>query len=83
MLRSHFRRKSKDAVNFAMFLLKFGLVDGVAAGRVYTTADVIIAAQNIIGLKGEFQTVSSLGILNVPGFEGPEGSDAGNCRLCS
>ena len=71
--KKSFRRKSKDAVNFAMFLLKFGLVDGVAAGRVYTTADVIIAAQNIIGLKGEFQTVSSLGILNVPGFEGPEG----------
>ena len=68
-----FRRKSKDPVNFAMFLLKFGEVDGVAAGRVYTTADVIIAAQGIVGLEEGFQTISSMGILNVPGFEGPEG----------
>jgi phosphate acetyltransferase len=69
-----FRRKAKDPVNFAMFLLKFGEVDGVAAGRVYTTADVIIAAQGIVGLEEGFQTISSMGILNVPGFEGPEGS---------
>ncbi|HHV13197.1 MAG TPA: phosphate acetyltransferase [Clostridiales bacterium] len=68
-----FRRKAKAPVNFAMFLLKFGEVDGVAAGRVYTTADVIIAAQAIVGLEEGFQNISSMGILNVPGFEGPEG----------
>lgn len=68
-----FKRKAKDPVNFSMFLLKFGVVDGVAAGRVYTTAEVIIAAQGIVGLEEGFQTISSMGILNVPGFEGPEG----------
>lgn len=66
-------RKSKDAVNCAMFLAKLGLVDCVAAGRVYTTADVIIAAQNIVGVKEGCNTISSVGILNVPGYEGPEG----------
>lgn len=69
-----FKRKSKDPVNFAMFLLRFGVVDCVAAGRVYTTADVIISAQKIVGLKEGFQTISSMGILDVPGFNGPEGS---------
>jgi phosphate acetyltransferase len=68
------RRKAKDPVNCAMLLLKLGIVDGVAAGRECTTADVIIAAQGIVGLKEGFSAVSSVGIVNAPGFEGPEGS---------
>lgn len=68
------KRKSKDPVNFAMFLVKLGKADCVAAGREYTTADVIIAAQSIVGMKAGFQNVSSLGILNIPGYEGPEGA---------
>ena len=66
-------RKSKDPINYAMFLLKTSQVDCVAAGRECTTADVIIAAQNIVGLEEGFRSISSLGILNVPGFDGPEG----------
>lgn len=66
-------RKSKDPVNCAMILTKLGDVGGVAAGREYTTGDVINAALSIVGLTEGFETVSSLGILNVPGFEGPEG----------
>lgn len=68
------KRKAKDKVNCAMLLLKTGQVDCVAAGREYTTADVLIAAQTIVGLQEGFSTVSSLGILNVPSFEGPEGA---------
>ena len=77
------RRKAKDKVNCAMMLLKLGYVDCVAAGRVCTTADVIIAAQNIVGLKEGFSTVSSVGILNIPGFEGPEGNMLviGDCAM--
>lgn len=67
------KRKAKDAVNMAMFLVKLGIADCVAAGREYTTADVIIAAQTILGLKEGCEAVSSLGILNIPGFDGPEG----------
>lgn len=68
------KRKAKNAVNCAMFLEKLGIVDCVAAGRECTTAEVIIAAQSIIGLKEGFSTVSAAGILNIPGYEGPEGS---------
>lgn len=67
-------RKLKDSMNMAMMLLKLGKADGVAAGREYTTADVIIAAQAFIGLKDGFSSISSLGILDAPGFEGPEGN---------
>lgn len=68
------RRKAKDPVNCAMLLLKLGMVDGVAAGRECTTADVIIAAQAIVGLKDGMSTISALGIVDAPGYEGPEGS---------
>lgn len=68
------RRKAKDPVNCAMLLLRLGMVDGVAAGKECTTGDVIIAAQSIVGLKEGFSVVSSVAILNVPDFEGPEGN---------
>ena len=68
------KRKAKNPLNCAMFLLKTDQVDCVAAGREYTTADVIIAAQGIVGLQEGFQNISSLGILNIPDYEGPEGS---------
>lgn len=67
-------RKAKDPINCAMFLLKLGKVDGVAAGRECTTADVIIAAQSIVGLKDGFSTVSSVGFMDIPVFEGSEGN---------
>jgi phosphate acetyltransferase len=66
-------RKAKDPVNCAMLLVKTGRADCAAAGREYTTAEVIVAAQNIIGMQESFSSISSLGIVNVPGFEGPEG----------
>lgn len=67
-------RKAKHPVNAAMFLVRAGLADCVAAGRVLTTADVIIAAQAIVGMAPNVQAVSSLGIVDAPGFEGPEGN---------
>ncbi len=66
-------RKIKNPLNCAMFLTKLNLVDCVAAGRVYTTADVIISAQSILGLKDGSSVISSLGIVNAPRFSGSEG----------
>ena len=66
-------RKIKNPLNCAMFLTKLNKTDCVAAGRAYTTADVIIAAQSILGLKEGCGVVSSLGIVNAPNFTGSEG----------
>lgn len=66
-------RKSKDPVNCAMILLKLGKTDAVAAGKDYSTGDVLISAQSIVGMQEGVESVSSLGIADVPGFEGPEG----------
>lgn len=67
-------RKAKDPVRCAMFLLKLGKVDCVAAGKEYSTGDVIFEAMSIVGLKEGVERVSSLGIADIPGFEGPEGT---------
>ena len=67
-------RKAKDPVRCAMFLLKLGKVDCVAAGKEYSTGDVIFEAMSIVGLKEGVERVSSLGIADIPGFAGPEGT---------
>lgn len=76
-------RKAKKAENAAMFLLLTGQADCCAAGRVLTTADVIIAAQSIVGFAPGTSAVSSLGIADIPGYEGPEGSmlAIGDCAI--
>ena len=77
------QRKAKKAENAAMFLVLTGQADCCAAGRVLTTADVIIAAQSIVGFAPGTSAVSSLGIADIPGYEGPEGSmlAIGDCAI--
>lgn len=67
-------RKTKDPVRCALFLLKLGRVDCVAAGKEYATGDVIFETMSIVGMKAGVESVSSLGIADIPGFEGPQGS---------
>lgn len=70
-------RKSKDPVRCAMFLLVTGMVDCVAAGKEYSTGDVVFEASGIVGLAEGVESPSSLGIANLPGFEGGEGGMLG------
>lgn len=67
-------RKAKNPLNCGMILLKIGQVDATAAGKDYSTGDVLIAAQSIIGMQDGVESISSLGIADIPGFEGPEGT---------
>lgn len=66
-------RKSKDPMRCAMFLLRAGAVDCTAAGKEYSTGDVVYEAMSIVGMQDGVDTPSSLGIADVPGFKGPEG----------
>jgi len=77
------RRKAKNALNAAMMLVAVGRADCCAAGRVLTTGEVIIAAQMFIGLAEGIENISSIGIVDAPGFEGPEGSmlAIGDCAI--
>lgn len=66
-------RKAKDPLNAAMILMKTGYGDAVAAGREYTTGEVLISATAIIGLKDGAEGISSLGLAEIPGFNGSQG----------
>lgn len=70
-------RKSKDPVNCGMLLLRCGEVDCVAAGKDYSTGDVVFSAMSFVGLADGVESPSSLGIADIPGFEGPQGSMLG------
>lgn len=68
------RRRLGDPLLCAMVLVKAGFVHGVAAGKELSTGEVVAAAMQIIGLAPGVQGPSSLGIADIPGFNGPEGS---------
>lgn len=70
-------RKSKDPVNCGMLLLRCGSVDCVAAGKDYSTGDVVFSAMSFVGLAEGVESPSSLGIADIPGFDGPQGSMLG------
>ena len=70
-------RRAKDPLLCSMLLLKLGRVDCVAAGKECPTGDVIQAAMGIIGLAEGVSSPSSMGIADIPAFEGPEGTMLG------
>jgi phosphate acetyltransferase len=58
--------ESTEPLVFALMLLKKGFADGVIAGSVYTTSDVIRQAISIDGLEKGNETVSSFFLFNFP-----------------
>jgi phosphate acetyltransferase len=66
-------RRTKDPVRCGMFLLKLQKVDCVAAGKEYSTGEVVLEAMNIVGLIDGVNSPSSIGLADVPGFDGPVG----------
>ena len=78
------KRKLKDPLYFAVMMVKLGEADCMVAGLSHTTGEVIMASEMIIGLQEGISTVSSTGILLIPGYEGPEGNLLGiaDCAVC-
>jgi len=70
-------RRAKDPLLCSMLLLKLGEVDCVAAGKECPTGEVVAAAMGIVGLAQGVESPSSLGIAQIPGFEGPQGEFLG------
>ncbi len=81
---STLKRKMRNPLYFGAMLVKQGEADCLAAGISHTTGEVILASKMIIGLKEGISTVSSLGILEVPGFAGSEGNlvAISDCAVC-
>ncbi|SDB26483.1 MULTISPECIES: phosphate acyltransferase [unclassified Butyrivibrio] len=79
------RRRMEDKLQFAMVMQAAGEADVTFAGIDYTTGDVLLAGQMIIGIKPGLATVSSIGLCDIPGFDGSEGSllAIGDSAVCT
>jgi phosphate acetyltransferase len=78
-------RRMKDPLNFAMVMQKLGKADVTFAGIDNTTGDVLLAGQMFIGIKPGLSTVSSIGLCDIPGYQGSEGSllAIGDSAVCT
>ncbi len=79
------RRRMEDRLQFAMVMQAVDEADVTFAGIDYTTGDVLLAGQMIIGLKPGISTVSSIGLCDIPGYNGSEGTllAIGDSAVCT
>ena len=66
-------RKFRYNLNIGAFLVKAGQADAMVAGLAHATQDVILASMTFIGMREGISTPSSIFLMRVPGFQGPEG----------
>jgi phosphate acetyltransferase len=67
-------RLLKKPLYFGAMMVKQCEADAMIAGIRYATEDVVIASEMIIGLEDGVSTPSSLILMDIPGYSGPEGS---------
>lgn len=68
------KRKMKQPMYYAMILEAAGDVDATFCGHVNTTGDVLLCAQQCIGMQDGVDVPSIFALTEIPGFEGPEGN---------
>lgn len=78
-------RRMNDPLYYALIMQAAGEADATFAGAENTTGNVILCGQTILGLEPGVTAVSSCGIVDIPGFDGSEGSllgfgDSGVCQ---
>lgn len=78
-------RRMQNPLFYAMVMQAVGDADVTFAGIDNTTGDVLLAGQTIIGLKPGISTISSIGLCDIPGYEGSEGSllAVGDSAVCT
>lgn len=79
-------RRMKDPLNFALMMEAVGDVDVTFAGINSSTGEVIYAAQTLIGLEDNLDTISSIGIAEMPNYTFSYGSNIiaiGDCAVCT
>lgn len=67
-------RRMASPLYFAMVMQAVGDADVTIGGFEATTADVIQAAIEVIGMEEDAETVSSVSMCDIPNFDGSEGS---------
>ena len=78
-------RRMTDPLYYAMVMQAVDEADVTFAGIDNTTGDVLLAGQMMIGLQEGVSVVSSIGLCDIPGYEGSEGSllAVGDSAVCT
>ncbi len=78
-------RRMENPLYYAMVMQAVNEAEVTFAGIDNTTGDVLLAGQMIIGLQPGISTISSIGLCDIPGFEGSEGSllAVGDSAVCT
>lgn len=78
-------RRMQNPLYYAMVMQAVDEADVTFAGIDNTTGDVLLAGQMVIGLKPGISTISSIGLCDIPGFKGSEGSllAIGDSAVCA
>lgn len=79
-------RRIKEPLNFAFMMEAVGDCDVTFAGIDSSTGEVIYAAQTIVGIKDNLDTISSIGIAEMPNYTFSYGSNiiaVGDCAVCA
>lgn len=78
-------RRMENPLYYAMVMQAVDEADVTFAGIDNTTGDVLLAGQMIIGLQPGISTISSIGLCDIPGYEGSEGSllAVGDSAVCT
>ena len=67
------RRRAKKPMDRCLMMQRIDDVDITFGGLCCSTGDVIIGGQTIVGLADGIDTIPSLGIFHIPGWDGSEG----------
>lgn len=78
-------RRMQDPLYYAIVMQAVEEADVTFAGIDNTTGDVLLAGQMMIGLKEGISTISSIGLCDIPGYQGSEGSllAIGDSAVCT
>lgn len=78
-------RRMQNSLYYAMVMQAVDEADVTFAGIDNTTGDVLLAGQMVIGLKPDISSISSIGLCDIPGYEGSEGSllAIGDSAVCA
>lgn len=78
-------RRMKNPLYFATAMQAVDDADVTFAGIDNTTGDVILAGQMMVGMQPGIATISSIGLCDIPGFEGSEGTllAIGDSAVCT
>lgn len=77
-------KRMKMPLFYAAMLVRTGGADAMVAGLSHSTADVIFAAKAIIGMRAGISTPSSMLLMEIPGYDGPQGEQLvfADCGVC-